>query len=263
MARGFRSPARIARRLTLTRLASQELENWPAFMYHYALGLVPAAPYRFRGGPRLQIGRGVDHVPIIETFLRKDYGEIPRDTVVVDLGANIGTFAIYAATSAPGVRVHAYEPAPAFFRLLENNVRLNGLHGAVRCFNLAVAGDTSDRELFLDASGLYFPTLIAPESPATASARVRCVDLARVLRDGELAHVDILKMDVEGAEYDILAATAQEVWRSISEVRMEYHNLDRERRNVARLKQLLTSQGFAITREHASTATHGTLWARQ
>src|SRR5215831_13569007 len=125
MASGFRSPSRIARRLMLTPLVSRAVENWPSFMYHYALGSVPTAPYRFRRGPRLRIGRGVDHVPIIETFLRRDYGEIPRGSTIVDLGANIGTFAIYAATSATNVLVHAYEPAAEFFRLLQANVGLN------------------------------------------------------------------------------------------------------------------------------------------
>lgn len=246
----------------LAPLAYRTIENWPRFMYHYALGLVPAAPYRLRSGPRLRIGRGLEHAPIVEVFLRKDYGDIPSNSTIVDLGANIGTFAIYAAMSAANVRVHAYEPAPQLFSLLQANVALNGLGAAVRCFNLAVAGDSDERELFVEGDGLYFPSLMRPQSAASASTRVRCTDLAGVFRSGELSHVDILKMDVEGAEYDILTATPPELWKAIGEVRMEYHTLDRDR-DVTTLKQLLMSHCFDITREQASTPTNGILWARQ
>ena len=47
-------------------------------MFNYALGLVPERPTRSATARALQIGRGVDHVPIIEIFLREDYGAVRR-----------------------------------------------------------------------------------------------------------------------------------------------------------------------------------------
>src|SRR5262245_12868978 len=113
--RPVRSPAQILRRLRATPMVARSLENWPTFMWHYALGLVPTSPYRFRNGARLRIGRGVDHVPILEIFVREEYGGIADGSVVLDLGANLGAFAVYAATTARGIRVYAYEPSPDFF----------------------------------------------------------------------------------------------------------------------------------------------------
>ena len=215
MAESFRSPAKVARRLMLTPLVSRVVQNWSSFMYHYALGLTPGAPYRFRGGQRLRIGRATDHVPIIEIFLRKDYGEIPSDSVILDLGASIGTFSIYAATTARNVRVYAYEPLPEFFQLMEANVRLNGLEASVRCFNMAVAGDRADRQLLVEGAGLHFPTLVtSPQRTRTVSIEVRCTDVAMILEANGLSRVDILKMDVEGAEYDISLRHARRVHSS-------------------------------------------------
>ena len=187
--------------MKLTPLVSRNLKSWPSFMYHYSLGSVPNVAYRFRNGARLRIGRGVDHVPIIEIFLRQDYGEIPDGAVVIDLGANIGVFSIYAATTASKVRLYAYEPMPDFFKLMQENVRLNGLDNTVKCFNLAVAADSADRELFVAGTDFFFPTLVPSKSEEAARrTEVHCTTLANILDANALAHVDLLKMDIEGAE---------------------------------------------------------------
>jgi FkbM family methyltransferase len=244
-------------------LASRAVENWSSFMYHYALGLTPEEPYRFRGGARLRISRGTDHVPLIEVFLRKDYGDIPDSSVIVDLGASIGAFAIYSATSARDVRVFAYEPLPDFFQMLEKNVTLNGLGGRITCFNLAVAADRAERELFVSGPDLFFPTLVRPHGPDARSTRVACIDLPAILDANGLTRVDLLKMDIEGAEYDVLYGAPDGALNRVRELRMEYHNLDTERRNVRHLKQFLTARRWVVTREQANTPTNGTLWARQ
>src|SRR5262245_26686629 len=127
MPEGFRSPRKIVRRLKLLPSAARCIRNWPRFMFHYSLGLVPDRPYHFRNGAKLQIDRGVDHVPIIEIFMRGDYGTVADGAVVLDLGANIGTFSVYAATSAKTVTVYAYEPVAQYFRRLRHNIQINGL----------------------------------------------------------------------------------------------------------------------------------------
>jgi len=113
MGRSVRSPRKVVRRLRILPLARREVRSWPRFMAGYALGVVPRRPYAFRNGVRLRIGRGVDHVPIIETFLRRDYGAVRAGATVLDLGSSTGVFAVYAAATAPGARIVAYEPCPA------------------------------------------------------------------------------------------------------------------------------------------------------
>ena len=142
---GFRTPSKILRRLRLAPLAARHIRNWPRFMASYAWGAVPRSPYVFRSGARLQIGRGVDHVPIIEIFLRQEYGTVPDGAVIVDIGANVGTFSVYAGTSARNLTIYAYEPATEFFELLRHNLRLNGLESAVQCFKLRARSSDSTK----------------------------------------------------------------------------------------------------------------------
>lgn len=265
MTESFRTPAKVARRLKLLPAVARQVKNWPAFMYHYALGFVPAGAYRFRNGAALKIGRGVDHVPIIEIFLRRDYGTLPDDAVILDLGANIGSFSIYAATTTRNARVYAYEPMPEFYRLMEENVRLNGQAAAIKCFNYAVACEATDREMFVAGTSFFFPTFVAPEAgaPAARRARVRCTTLANILDVNQLAQVDLLKMDIEGAEYEIFYRTAPAYLNRIKEIRMEYHNLDSDGQNVESLKRFLTERGYRITHEQSNSPTNGNLWARR
>jgi FkbM family methyltransferase len=263
MAESFRSPAKIARRLRLLPKVARQVKNWPTFMYHYALGLVPARAYRFRNGALLKIQRGTEHVPIMGIFLRSEYGMPPDNATLVDLGANVGAFSVYAATVARNTRVYAYEPMPEAYRVMQENVHLNKMTEAIKCFNYAVAGTTAERELFITGTNFFFPTLIAPAQPqGTRSQPVPCTTLAEIINVNKLARVDLLKMDVEGGEYDILYQTPLSYLARIQEIRMEYHNLDQEEQNVRGLKHFLTSQGYTITHEQATSPTNGLLWAR-
>src|SRR5262249_43492503 len=159
-------------------------------------------PYQFRNGARLQIDRGVDHVPIIEIFLRGDYGTVADGAVVVDLGASIGAFSIYAATTARRVIVYAYEPASHYFRRLVHNIRINGLEREIKCFEAAIAGNTEARELFLESPDRLFPSLMSRSGGTGRSVRVPCTTLAEVIAANAIERIDILKLDCEGAEYD-------------------------------------------------------------
>ena len=49
---------------------------------------------------------------IAVVFIRKQYGSIEGKSTIVEIGANVGTFAIYAASANPSVRLYSYEPMP-------------------------------------------------------------------------------------------------------------------------------------------------------
>jgi FkbM family methyltransferase len=265
MTRSFRSPAKIARRLKITPLAARKLTSWPRFMCNYALGLVPETPYEFRNRARIMIGRGIDHVPIIEIFLREDYGAVADGAVILDLGANIGTFSIYAATTARDVTIYAYEPMAEFYRLMKENIRLNRLGGTIKCFDSAVSSDTQMRELFIEGADLFFPSLVAPSLDGpTRKVRVSCTTLAEILDSNKLQRIDLLKMDCEGAEYEILYTTPARYFDRIREIRMEYHNLADDRSNREALATFLRGLGYEITLPQSTfTRTSGNLWARR
>jgi FkbM family methyltransferase len=262
MAKGFRSPRKIVRRLKYLRRAIHKIRNWPAFMFCYALGLRPKQAYVFRNGAQLKVTRGIDHVPILEIFLDEDYGTVPDDSIVLDLGAHMGVFSVYATTTARNVVVYAYEPFAEFYKVLKENVRLNGRDEAVHCFNAAVASEAGSRDLYLKSGTFFFPTLLdKTNSDHEAPVAVRCTTLLEIMESNHLERVDLLKMDCEGAEYEILYTTPPSYLERIAEIRMEYHNLDSDERHVDGLKRFFTRSGFVVTQLRPVSGTNGTLWA--
>ncbi len=231
-------------------------------MFNYAWGVVPDTPYAFRSRARLRIGRGVDHVPIVEIFLREEYGKVADGAIIVDVGANIGAFSIFAATSARGVVVYAYEPMPEFYRLMEENLRLNRLELSVRSFNLAVGAHSGIRQLFLENPTFSFPTFLRGGDRVARTVEVPCVSLAEILDSNGLVRVDLLKMDCEGAEYEIMYGTPHRYLERIREMRMEYHNLDTQRCCGEALGAFLQTHGYDVTIA-PTTAAGGNLRARK
>jgi len=264
MSKSFRSPAKVMRRLTMAPSAAREVKNWGSFIYHYALGLVPQGTYNFRNGAHLKIGQGIDHAPIIEVFLRREYGPIADGAVIVDLGASIGTFSVYAGTIARKTTIYAYEPLPGFFDLLQENLRLNRLDGTVRSINAAVAGAPGERDLVVTGGKFYFPTLLRREGEAgTRSIRVPCTTLPDIIDAHGLTRIDLLKMDCEGSEYEILYAVSDSYLRRIAEIRLEYHNLDADQCNRQGMAAFLRAKDYEICLTKENTPTNGILWARR
>jgi len=262
MSESFRSPSKVIKRFRYLPVIVRRVKNWAEFMRNYAWGIKPEVPYILRNGAQMKIGRAIDHVPIIEVFLLEDYGKIPDNATIIDLGANIGVFSIYAATQASNVKIYAYEPLKDFYELMLENVKANRKEENIKCFNLAVASDSLPRTLYVKGTAFFFPTFIAAQDDASQVAiQVPCITLSEIFETNDLKKVDLLKMDCEGAEYEILYNAPNACFQLINEIRMEYHNLDGNGRNVEGLKKFLAERAFAITHIKANSATNGSLWA--
>lgn len=120
-------------------------------------------------------------------------------SVFVDVGANIGYFTVLAAeTVGEAGRVYAFEPDPANFSLLRNNLVRNQLHQRVE----AVCAALSDREgqghLYLSEDNLGDHQIYATRE-ARASTRVPLLRGSSYLQ-GRLGRLDLLKVDTQGSE---------------------------------------------------------------
>ncbi|MBI5622172.1 MAG: FkbM family methyltransferase [Elusimicrobia bacterium] len=144
---------------------------------------------------------------IIEEVAGGAYASAPVEpgATVVDVGAHIGTFALLAARMVgPSGRVVALEPSPATLELLRRNVALNGLSW-VKVHPVGAAEAEGTAELFT-ASGLDNPAAdtLSP-TPGRRGVMVRLARLDDVLAQEGCTRVDLLKLDVEGAELRALA----------------------------------------------------------
>ncbi|MGI8551703.1 MAG: FkbM family methyltransferase [Dehalococcoidia bacterium] len=144
-----------------------------------------------------------DVLPAVEVFALHDY-DIPVivwDDIksVVDCGANVGTFALWVAQKS-ACRILAVEPDPRTFALLERNVA--GLAHRVSLLQAAVAGHDGTRMLYARAETSSSSFFGAADS-AVRQVHVQTLTLADVLRRAPSLPIDLLKIDIEGAEYEV------------------------------------------------------------
>lgn len=124
----------------------------------------------------------------------------PGDTVV-DAGAHVGSYALTAARLVgPSGAVFAFEPGPENYRILVENVRLNG-YANVAARNAAVGAKTEKRSFNIADSSDSNSFYAHPLAGLKSTHEVDCVAI-----DDALAgrRVDVVKIDVEGAEPEVL-----------------------------------------------------------
>ena len=122
--------------------------------------------------------------------------------VFVDIGANIGTYALWAAARVgPAGRVIALEPHPRTFAKLEFNRTINGAEN-VRCLNIAAGPETGAATLRFDGGGNVGGASLHTDGGATGDADVAVSvrPLADILSEQQVDRVDVVKVDVEGYE---------------------------------------------------------------
>jgi FkbM family methyltransferase len=117
--------------------------------------------------------------------------------VIVDLGSHIGSSIAFFRARHPGAQIHGFEPDPRTFAALEANAGpLEGVTIDAR----AVSGADGESTFFCSDYSLG-SSLVGEGRPIA----VRTVSLDTVMEELDLERIDLLKLDVEGAEYDVLA----------------------------------------------------------
>lgn len=131
-------------------------------------------------------------------------GRIRDGFTFIDIGANIGIYALFvAARAGPAARILAVEPQPKIFDRLVYNIRLNPF-GTVKAVACAVADKPGELTMFLDPKNSGESSVKIVASSETRMARVPATTLLSLVRDEGFTRVDAVKLDVEGAEDIIL-----------------------------------------------------------
>lgn len=156
---------------------------------------------------------------------------------VVDCGAHVGLVSLWIKRNWPGARVTAFEADPAIARVLASNLERNG--GSDVVVVPSAVWNTSGTVLFRSPgsdAGAIEAVAADTEGPLR---EVR----AERLRDWLTEPVDLLKLDIEGAELDVLADCADRL-RMVRNIHMEVHDFDPTRRLLPHCLLHLEQAGF-------------------
>jgi FkbM family methyltransferase len=160
-----------------------------------------------------------------------------RVNSVCEIGGNIGYFTIFGA-SANQKRYTVYEPLPYNFSLLKENIELNQLE-FVECYNSAVVGNedvkfiklfTPKAESYGAATGGFIEGAESINRAVGTTHTVSAISSKIAISDFEL-----IKIDVEGAEFEILSSAESQLAKSQSIILVEM------RRGTTKLRRWITS----------------------
>jgi len=140
--------------------------------------------------------------PEREELAREIAGVAGRPFMFVDIGANVGLFSLFVASTARAARILAIEPEPGNFARLAFNIAANpGL--PITPLALALGETEGTAHIMLNARDRGGTRMVADGAQA-GGVEVRCQPLLAVIAEAGLAGIDALKIDVEGAEDKVL-----------------------------------------------------------
>jgi FkbM family methyltransferase len=182
---------------------------------------------------------GLQEIFIDEIYKQK----LPAHPFIIDCGANIGLSVIYLKRLFPDAEVLAFEPDVQNFDLLQKNVLEFGFSDVV-LKNEAVW--IEDKMLRFSAKGSTESRIV--EDNGNSSIDVKAVRLANILQ----RRIDFLKIDIEGAEYDVLI-DIQDKLHFVNNFFLEYHGSFNQNVELTQMLSIITNQGFKYyIREAAS-----------
>jgi FkbM family methyltransferase len=228
--------------------------------YRLARSLPPDLTLRVRG-LTWHVGVHATELPVLgEVYIHRVYDRHPdfvpcRGWTVVDVGANVGAYTLLQARR--GAHVIAIEPNPSVYHSLCRAVAANGMGTQVDTLHAALSESEGwgvvrmpDRST---PTGMVVP--LTPEATGGGPA-VYCCTLDLLRRERGLAHIDLLKIDAEGAEASILRGGMQTL-SQVARIQVEYHN-ENLRHEV---EALLHETGFTVVHHVAQTNDIGILYA--
>jgi FkbM family methyltransferase len=168
--------------------------------------------------------------------------------LIVDCGANIGMSILYFKRLYPKARIIAFEADPKLFRILEENIRGNGITD-VELINKAVWSSETTLTFLPDGADAGRITEGNGGSTNGGAVKVPTVRLRDYLADRT---VDLLKVDIEGAEIEVLH-DCPDVLNNVKAVCLEFHSYAHKTQGLGDMIKLFEDRGF---RTHVGPPVH-------
>lgn len=200
---------------------------------------------------------------------------LPDNACVVDVGANIGMFAVFVAELCADPVVFALEPLPPLQEILRRNFHAQAIRGEILPFGAGAAESTVEFSYYpyvtvlsgryadsAEDSALVKSFLVGQltsqgvevdeevidelliERLRTESYTCRVRPLSTVFAEHGIEHVDLLKIDVEKSELDVLAGITDEDFTRIDQIVVEVHD---QRGRLDQVQNLLHGKGYRTT----------------
>lgn len=170
---------------------------------------------------------------------------------IFDIGANVGLYSLLAAATNPQATIHAFEPTTDLFDAFVENLRLNDFSNVVA--NKLAIGQASEKSFLHRCTGSdgrnEGMNYICRESEAASDTPVEVVSLDNYCRANQIDLIDLLKLDIEGGEFEaLLGAERLLAEKAIACIFVELTEwaANRSGHSTREIKRLLLNAGYQI-----------------
>lgn len=224
------------------------------------------------GEPLIAMNRKETEFLYQEIFEDEQYSihvnSLSPESIIVDVGAHVGVFTLYAAFKFNNPVIYAFEPMPALFEVLQSNCRLYGVNARLSQVALGSEENTAQFVYYPKLTSLSSRYAVADEerrvvlsylsaNPETGdeldellhqwtegeALTCRVTTLSRVIDENGIDHIDLLKIDVEKSEWEVLQGIQPSHWPIIRRLVVEVHDKDG---GLERIVSYLKERGFAV-----------------
>ncbi|MBZ0180310.1 MAG: FkbM family methyltransferase [Melioribacteraceae bacterium] len=154
--------------------------------------------------------------------------------IIYDCGSNVGTSCLYFSRLYPQCKIHAFEADPDVYSVLMQNIKSYGMTN-VTAYNKAVWKD--DDGVKISQSGADGSSMFTEGKKIV----VQSIRLSELLRKEEI--VDLLKIDIEGAEYEVLSDCKNSL-NKVNNIFLEYHSYLNGEQKLGEILKIFEQSGF-------------------
>jgi FkbM family methyltransferase len=185
--------------------------------------------------------------------------KVNKGNVVLDIGANIGIFSLYAANNGAS-KVFSFEPDKINYKYLKENINQNGLNPVVKSYNFGLANNSGKRYLQIANIPGGHQMLREGENISSRDEVIMTKTFSEFTIENELNHIDFVKLDCEGAEGEILESLDENHFKMIDKFAVEFHN-NRSILNHNQINELLKSHNFKTNLKWDGKGNYGYIFA--
>jgi FkbM family methyltransferase len=237
-------------KLKILLKAIQNIDNWRSFPSAY-FGLIKDEHVIFKTKSGIKIKIRTDSTDL-DTFsiiwLLKEYNKhgftIGKHDIIIDIGAHIGIFSLYASRFCTNGKIFCYEPSAENYQLLQDNLRQNKIAN-IFPNNAAVSNSNGTVNFYINSDN----TAHSIYDATSKSIQVKSQTLQNIFDVNNIQSCDYLKLDCEGAEYEIIESLPDDYFRKIKQIYIEYHFGDTKHDMLDSMIKKLERLSFSIIRE--------------
>lgn len=235
-------------------LAVRSVKNLDILILDF-LGLLKGdSIYKLRNGTRIIARAGsTDYSEVIIINSNSEYPSsfFPKNDqpVILDIGAHIGTFSLFIFKKLfhKNPNIFAIEPSSNNYSYLRKNIKLNNFW-RIKPFKVAITGKTGEGFLFSDGNKYDGCFVGTRKDDLLACEKISTISLEDFCKARNVSVVDLMKMDIEGSEYDVFESSMEFIKKHVKSIFVELHNISKDR-NYRAFKNYIARHGFSVEAE--------------